>query len=420
MLIVWLVAALVVVGGGRRTVAQSDTKEADSQLILPAQGVGRLDLAKLAGAKPTPPTAKACYVRGDGGALVAKVLAELGDERLVKLPTGELEVVAKTDTRPTKKPFRSASRQQVIDHLKAGKFGDFTFVESGYYIFAHQGSEAFLLHTRSILESLLPGVVAQLREWGLDPQRPETPMVVIIMPSRAAFDALEKMPEGVAAYYNGLSNYVVLYEDERLWRAAPEYAFKQAAYTVAHEGIHQILANTGIQQRLSDWPQWMSEGLPEFFCPLRVSSRLIKRKGEELPERTLRWQRPGMVNDLRMHHLLRTTGRSGELIEAAVQSQDLTAYGYAVSWGLVHYLQAKKQKAFSAYLKEVSQAAPLMPPVGTGGDRNYRGPDPLFVKHFGENYPAIEAGVQRHLTKGDLQRQYRDPIENQTHYVLKR
>lgn len=390
--------------------------EPENQPIMPAQGVGKLDLDKLGKARPTPPQTSTTYVRSEGGALVAKVLAELGDQRLVKLPTGELEVVDKKDTRPTDIEFSSASRKQVIAHLKSGKFGEFTFVEAGYYIFAYQGSEAFYLHTRSILETLLPGVVEQLRDWGLKPSRPETPMVVIIMPNRAAFDALEKMPPGVAAYYNGLTNYVVLYEDTRLWEAAPEYAFKEAAYTVAHEGIHQILANTGIQQRLSQWPQWISEGLPEYFCPLKVNSRLIKTGGDELPERTLRWSRAGMVNDLRMYHLLRTTGREGELVEGVVSSKQLSAYGYAVSWGLVHYLSTRKSEEFAAYLTDVGKSQPLMPLVA----RDHRGPDPLFVKHFGDNWAAIEAGVQRHLTDKDMQKQYTDPVENQTHYVLKR
>lgn len=400
--------------------AQEQGAQAEEGLILPAQGVGRLDLQKRGGSRPRLPEAETCYVRGDKGAVVARVLSEIGDERLVKLPTGDLEVVDRKDTRPCDKPFRSATRAEVIAHLKAGKFRDFTFVPSGYYIYAHQGSDAFLAHTRSILESLLPGVVAQLREWGLEPTRPETPMVVIIMPNRQAFDALEPMPDEVAAYYAGMTNYVVLYEDTRLWEAAPEYAFKEAAYTVAHEGIHQILANTGIQQRLSNWPSWISEGLPEYFCPLRVNSRLIKQGDEQLPERTLRWTEPGMVNDLRMYHLLRTTGESGELIRGAVASDSLSAYGYAVSWGLVHYLANREKQAFGEYLQAVSKAAPLMDPAGLPRSESIRGPDPLFVKHFGDNYPVIETGVQRHLTSSKVQKEYRDPIENQTHYVLKR
>ena len=34
--------------------------------------------------------------------------------------------------------------------------------------------------------------------------------------------------------------------------------------TVAHEGAHQILANIGVQPRLSDWPLWLIEGFAEY------------------------------------------------------------------------------------------------------------------------------------------------------------
>lgn len=393
--------------------AQSEDAGLD---IAPAQNLGTLDaLGPLT--RPTPALEKLCYVRASGGeAMVTKVMCELGEKRLVKLPSGELSVVTRRHTRPCDRPFRSMTREAIARSMEQEGFGRFKFAPSGYYLFAYDCSEGFYRHTRSILRTLLPGVVRELRDWGLEPARPETPLVVVIFPSRAAFDAYEKMPASVAAYYNGLDNRIILYEDQRLWNAAPEYALRQAAYTIAHEGVHQILANTGIQQRLSGWPQWISEGLPEYFCPLTVSSRVVKQNGDELPERTLEWQRAGMVNDLRMYDLLRTRARDGRLVRAAIGAKELTSYGYAVSWGLVHYLSNRRSDAFAAYLKDLGEARPLQPAVESFAG----GPDPLFVKHFGDDYAGIESEVQRHLTSRRIQNEYRDPIENQTHYVVKR
>ncbi|MEM1304103.1 MAG: DUF1570 domain-containing protein [Planctomycetota bacterium] len=359
------------------------------------------------------PDATTTYVRAaDGRAIVAKVIAEIGSDRLVKLPTGEFDIVPRSQTRPCDKPFVSATRAEVAAKLRADGFDRFTIVPSGYFLFAYDCSEAYYLHTRSILESMLAGVVQQLREWGLEPQRPETPMVVLIVGSRAKFDAIEKMPPEVAAYYSQISNHVVLYEDQRLWEAAPEYAFKQAAYTIAHEGIHQLLANTGIQQRLARWPQWISEGLPEYFCPMKVNTRLITTGDAELPERTLAWRRAGEVNDLRMHQLFRYRPDGGALIRTVVGAGSLTSDGYAVSWGLVHYLAKRQPQALGEYLGDVSRRRPLE-------KLDYRGADPLFVKHFGEDYAALEKKIQRHLLDKSLQKSYRDPIEYQTHYVMK-
>ena len=50
--------------------------------------------------------------------------------------------------------------------------------------------------------------------------------------------------------------------------------------------------NTGVQQRLSRWPAWISEGLPEFFAPTETGKRL-------------HWKGPGKPNDMRMYELKR-------------------------------------------------------------------------------------------------------------------
>ena len=72
---------------------------------------------------------------------------------------------------------------------------------------------------------------------------------------------------------------------------APDLAVKQSISTIAHEGVHQVLHNIGVQQRLSRWPMWISEGLPEYFAPTQVDERI-------------RWKGVGLVNDLRLHSLV--------------------------------------------------------------------------------------------------------------------
>ncbi|TWT97091.1 hypothetical protein Pla108_28680 [Botrimarina colliarenosi] len=378
--------------------------------MTPAPNDGALGLAIPDNARPTPPRSEFAELEGR----VVRVLAELGDERGVVLPTGELTVVPSDKTEPSSGPFRSATRDELVASLKAEGFDEYRFAPAGYYLFAYDCSDAYYLHTRSILESMLRGVVKQLAEWGLEPQRPETPLVVVITPNRAAFDAIMEMPEGVAAYYNGVSNRVVLYEDDRLFDAAPEFALKQGAYVVAHEAIHQLLHNTGIQGRLAAWPMWISEGVPEYFCPLRVHSSLARTDGDELPVRTVKWSEAGMVNDIRMHDLLRTKPAAGRLMRAVVSAPTLSARGYSVAWGLTHYLAERRTDEFKAYLADVRQQ-PALSMVNAAASR---GPDPLFVKHFGDDFAALETEVQKHLTSRRMQSAYSDPYINQTHYVV--
>ncbi len=401
--------------GGPCCVAQSPEPEPAAELA-PAQNTAEARLQIPTGMRPKPGHGETLLLSTASGEQVVRLHSDLGVELLVMRPTGELSPVPRGQTSSTDKPFVPADETAMKQALAAAGFGKFKVVSAKPYLFVYASSEAFYLHTRSILESMYPGVKSTLESWELEVAEPEVPLVVVIMPSRADFDAYDKTSPEVAAYYNTLTNYVVLYEDQRLWEAAPEFALKQGAYIVAHEGVHQILANAGIQKRLARWPMWICEGVPEYFCPLKVSSRIVHTKNAELPTRTLKWTDPGMVNDLRMYALLRMNGNGGEVARELVQASDLGSREYALAWGLVHYLASEQPSEFRAYLREVSQIEPLDPAQKALAGRA----DPLFVKHFGNDYAAIEAGVQQHLTSKPMQAEYRDPEVFQTHYVVKR
>ena len=223
------------------------------------------------------------------------------------------------------------------------------------------------------------------------------------------------MPPEVLAYYSMLTNQIVMYEDKQLGDAVPELAAKQACYTIAHEGVHQLLTNIGVQKRLAHWPAWICEGLPEYYCPLKVNSTLVHSTNSDLPVRTLKWTKAGMVNDIRMWSLLQMHEASGKALETLVESPQIDANGYALAWGLVHYLAKKKPAAFRDYLADISKYEPLDP-----ANRPHVGqPDPLFVKHFGNDYAALEKDLQQYLTSPAMQKDYLDPIENQIHYLVK-
>lgn len=217
------------------------------------------------------------------------------------------------------------------------------------------------------------------------------------------FQKFEPVPDGISAYYNALSNHIVIFEQSDLVEVAPELAMKQSIGTIAHEGIHQILHNIGVQQRLSRWPMWLSEGLAEYFAPTTV-------------DRKLRWKGVGMPNDLRMHELSRfmnarrDAGGKGEIVDQVVGAQRLTSSGYAAAWSLTHYLASRQKEKFHNYLRAVAELDPLEPREGLAGPESRK----LFVEHFGDDYAALEEGLVTHLKSLP----YVDPIANQTHYVV--
>jgi hypothetical protein len=147
---------------------------------------------------------------------------------------------------------------------------------------------------------------------------------------------------------------------------------------IAHEGAHQILANLGVQKRLSRWPLWFVEGLAEYFAPTETGRRI-------------RWQGVGSINPVRRSEFFAAAGRGaagGALVRETVSATGVDLSFYSKSWALVHYLAQKRPKEFNAYLAEVSKLEGYAPAPD--------GPT-LFAKHFGDDFAALQTGLLRHL-----------------------
>jgi hypothetical protein len=248
---------------------------------------------------------------------------------------------------------------------------------------------------------MYPAILAYFKRLKLPVHHPEVPLVAVMFRTEEEFRKYEPIPEGIAAYYNSVTNHIVMYEQSDLVELAPELAMKQSIGTIAHEGIHQILHNIGVQQRLSRWPMWLSEGLAEYFAPTTVGTRL-------------RWKGVGQPNDLRMYELDRfmqaRPGKRGEMVENVAGAARLTSAGYAAAWSLTHYLASRKQEAFQDYLRDIARLGPLEPSAG----RETSARDELFARHFGTDFARLEDDLVEHLRSLP----YVDPIANQTHYVV--
>jgi hypothetical protein len=383
--------------------------------VMPAQNADD-ELRIPVGVKPKPGKGELLRLKtASGESQVVRLYCDMKSHVMVMLPTGNLTVVERSKTKPTTDPFVVATAEQIKKSLKIPGIENFKTDQGKSCLYFYNCNEGFFMHAKSIMETMQPGVEENLKSLGLKLQKPEFPLVVIIMPDRKTFDAYRAMPKEMAAYYNNMTNYIVMYEDPELVDKAPEFAAKQAAYTVAHEGVHQVMSNDGSKKRLAQWRPWITEGMAEYYSPLKVHSSLVKKNKSELPERTMKWSKAGLVNDIRMFSLLKMEPANGNLVKHVVESDKLDGKGYAVAWGLVHYLINKKPDAFRAYLAEVAEMDPLDEATAPVAGK----PDPLFTKHFGDDYAKIERGLKNYLTSKTMQANYVDPIENQTTYLVK-
>lgn len=350
------------------------------------------------GATPIAGDGRRVLVSAESGeSVVAKLHVEIGDRYLIIMPNGKLRSILASDASLTEEPYQSATADELIEQLTTDEFPGFTARQTTHFVFVYNTSAPFFKATSQILESMYGPLFQYFKRQKFDVADSEVLLVVVMFRTREEFDAYRQMPAGVAAYYDMVSNYVVLHEQSELTEIAPELAVKQSISTIAHEGVHQILHNIGVQQRLSEWPQWISEGLPEFFAPTDTNRRV-------------RWKGLFQVNDLRLYTLVKhfekvgvDAGRS-QLIDPVIAADNLDALGYAKSWALTHFLSRARRDEMFDFLREVSQIAPLEEP---------RDSVALFKKHFGEDTDRLSDLLAKHLNK----MKYVDPWENQTHYL---
>jgi hypothetical protein len=371
-----------------------------AQTPLPAPKADPADFGLILGeGEIKPADGRRVLVPGGGSEpVVGKVHIEIGDRLVVMLPDGRLKSLPTREAIVTERPFVAATMQQLAKELTETRFRGFKTRTTKRYLYVYNTSQPFYEATSRILETMYPALFANFKRRKIAVHEPEVPLVVLMFRTQDEFRKYEPMPEEVAAYYSTVSNQVVMFEQSELVEIAPELAVKQAISTIAHEGVHQVLHNIGVQHRLSSWPTWISEGLPEYFAPTSV-------------DKGIRWKGVGLTNDLRMKSLdghLKAGGLAapGKSLKDTVEAPDLTALGYAWAWALTHYLAERKQEAFFAYLAEVSQTGPME-------ERSSSEEAALFSKHFGDDYAAIEAALIQHLKKLP----YADPVANQTHYV---
>ena len=216
------------------------------------------------------------------------------------------------------------------------------------------------------------------------------------LPTERDFRAKKNVAPSVQACYEILSNQIFLYESSDRDEEAPEVASLRRPQTVAHEGTHQILANIGVQPRLSSWPMWLVEGLAEYCSPPATG-----RKGR------VAWKGLGEVNSFHMATIrdladpltLQAEGANAPrigrepgqpLVEYVVAKADLSPTDYALAWAVTHYLAQKRKADFVDYLKTMSQVRPM---------ENHSPDDHLasFRKAFGGDLKKMDRAIAVHL-----------------------
>ncbi|MFN3152369.1 DUF1570 domain-containing protein [Bremerella sp.] len=344
--------------------------------------------------------------RTEGGEqAIGKIQIAIGSSLVVLQPDGRLVTRPISEVKKTDKPFEGMDRKELEKQLQDEHPGFRTFT-SRHFIFVYNTSNEFAQGTMRIMESMLPGVMAHAKRQKIDVHDPEVPLVVIMFATEREYKDFAQLPDGVVAYYDTIENHVVMYEKPTQTPFKWDLYIRQAISTISHEGAHQILHNIGVQQRLSRWPMWISEGIAEYYAPTEFGKRM-------------RWKGAGDINDMRMFELesylkARDANQAdGTMIDDTVGAGSLTSTGYASAWGLTHYLASRKKLEFDKFMKKVSELRPLEGAIDRGADGKVSSNQEVFKEHFGEDFAGMEREVIEHLKS----QPYDHPLKEFPHVV---
>lgn len=338
--------------------------------------------------------------------VIAKVYLKVGENYIILLPDGKLESRMANEVKTTQKSFKSGDMKEIAKELIAREFKGFKVRLSQRYMFIYNTSEEFAAVTNVIMDSMLRGVILNSRAQGIKVDYPETPLIVVMFRSEAEFQRYKKMPPGVVAFYDILSNRVILHEESNLSSIDRKLAVRQSLSVIAHEGAHQILHNIGVQKRLSIWPMWLSEGLAEYYAPTEAG-------------RGLKWRGAGQINDFRMFELENYLSSKtenvvdGSTIRDTVMAGRLTSTGYASAWSLTHFLAKTQKKEFNRFVREMSSLGALEGFPKLRDKPTVPENRTIFESYFGKDWESTEKDLVSHLKR----QRYVSPFSEFPHYV---
>ena len=162
---------------------------------------------------------------GQGAPVVGKLLVSVGRHARRDAAGRTAGHAAANQAEPTERPFEPATKAALADQLRSSALTGFQSKETRRYLYLYNCSEPFAEAASRILETMFRGVVG-LRSSPGDHRRPARSPVDRHHFSHGGRNSRNfvAMPEDTVAYYDVLTNRVVMYEESQLWRIKPELA----------------------------------------------------------------------------------------------------------------------------------------------------------------------------------------------------
>jgi hypothetical protein len=271
--------------------------------------------------------------------------------------------------------FQPYSSEEMGKRLLAELPQGFQVHTTKHYLICYDTSSAYAQWCGSLFERLYMAFINFWSRKGFELHQPEFPLVAVVFTDKNAYlkfseKTLGKMNDAVIGYFHMLNNRMTMYDltgieaqghgnghmrtTAQINQILAQPDAMRTVSTIVHEATHQIAFNCGLHTRLSDCPNWFSEGIAMYF----ETPDLRNAKG---------WGGIGAVNRTRLEQFQRyLAGRPENSIETLVRDDKrfrdpksgLDAY--AEAWALTHFLIRQHPKNYLAYLAMLSKKQPLV------------------------------------------------------------
>ena len=299
----------------------------------------------------------------DGGLLILAqdgVLWRVEPQDLVK---------QSNDPEPFKPLDADDLAQQLLPTLPPG----FQVYKTAHYLVLHNTSAVYARWCGGLFERLYAAFNKYWKAREFNLAEPEFPLVAIVFADEKSYLSycgpdLGEAAKSVIGYFNLQTNRMAMYDlsgmqalgggrdhgSSAIRKVLTHPDAERLVATIVHEATHQIAFNCGLQTRLSDCPDWFSEGLAVYFETPDLSS-------------ASGWRNMGGVNRPRLAQFQqylrhRPADSLATLISSNKRFRDsslaLDAYGEA--WALSYYLVHRYPKQYVDYLRMLSHKKPLI------------------------------------------------------------
>ena len=219
---------------------------------------------------------------------------------------------------------------------------------------------------------------------GFQLDRPEFPMVAVVLNTRGEFDRFLKdyheYDSEILGYYSPRSNRIITYDQTGGRSRSKDWFFN--ADTIIHEATHQSAFNTGVHTRFGPVVRWASEGLAMLFEAPGINNSMYYASQAD------RINRDRLIQLKSYYKKRKVKGKMAKLVLSNDLFRSEPHVAYAVSWGMTFYLSDSMPAKYHRYLRNDGERNDF-----SDYTRKQRAED--FASAFGSNFSELEARMER-------------------------